>query len=67
MAAGAGFVVVLFLLLGLGIPIAIWVLSERETENRDVVSRADAEQRVRNDRSEAGTDERTGWDREKRQ
>jgi hypothetical protein len=60
MAAAVMFLVVL--LVGLAIPIALWALVERETENRPVTDRATAERQVRNDAGR-GPGGRTATDR----
>ena len=59
MAAAAAFLL-LFVLLGLGVPVAIWLLVERETEGREVVDRDAAERSVRHDDGDGPDD---GWGR----
>jgi hypothetical protein len=51
MATGAGFVL-LFLLLGLAIPIGLWLLINAETDNTTVTDRESAEQAARADTRE---------------
>ncbi len=55
MAGGA--LVLLVLLVGIAIPLALWALVERETENRPVTDRATAERQVRHDDGESPDDE----------
>ncbi len=52
MASGGA--VVLLLLLGLAVPVVIWLLIESETADERVVDRADAERQVRTDHGRDG-------------
>jgi hypothetical protein len=52
MATGAG-IVILFLFLGLVIPIGLWLLINAETDNTTVTDRESAEQAARADTREA--------------
>lgn len=62
MATGAG-MVILFLFLGLVIPVGLWLLIESETDETTVTDREGAEQAARTDTREEA-ERREGWETE---
>jgi hypothetical protein len=65
MAAGAGALIVVFLVLAVAFPLALYLLVDRETENTTRMDRSAAEQAARRDMNADGSDGR-GSDAEER-